>query len=106
MLQEVSGWYNASKSRTDRDYAMKPKIYVETTIVSYLTAWRSPQLVMAAHQETTRTWWDEERHRFELFVSEAVVQEASVGDRMAVQRRLEAITDLPELQITEAAGLW
>ena len=82
---------------------MKPKVYVETTIISYLTAWRSPQLVMAAHQQTTRTWWDEERHRFELFVSEAVVQEASAGDPIAVQRRLEAIADLPELQITEAA---
>jgi len=40
------------------------RVYIETTIVSYLTAWRSPQLIMAAHQETTRQWWDEERRHF------------------------------------------
>jgi len=59
---------------------MKPKVYVETTIVSYLTAWRSPQLIMAANQECTRIWWDNDRYNFDLYVSEAVVQEASAGD--------------------------
>ena len=44
---------------------MKPKVYIETTIISYLTAWRSPQLVMAANQEATRIWWDEKRDRFD-----------------------------------------
>ena len=82
---------------------MKPKVYIETTIISYLTAWRSPQLVMAANQETTRNWWDGERHNFDLFVSEAVFQEASAGDPVAAQRRLEAIKDLSELSITDEA---
>jgi len=83
----------------------KPRVYIETTVVSYLTAWRSPQLVMAGHQETTRNSWDDERHRFDLFISEVVVQEASAGDPAAVQRRLEAISGLPELQITDEARL-
>jgi predicted nucleic acid-binding protein len=82
---------------------MKPKVYIETTIISYLTAWRSPQLVMAANQETTRSWWDDERHNFDLFVSEAVIQEASAGDAAAVQRRLAAIQELSELPITDEA---
>jgi predicted nucleic acid-binding protein len=82
---------------------MKPKVYLETTIVSYLTAWRSPQLVMAANQETTRNWWDDERHAFDLYISEAVVQEASLGDASAAEKRLEIFRDLPALQITDEA---
>ena len=50
------------------DMIMKPKVYIETTIPSYLTAWRSPDLVMAANQETTKEWWDN-RNQFELYVS-------------------------------------
>jgi predicted nucleic acid-binding protein len=84
---------------------MKPKVYLETTIISYLTAWRSQQLVMAAHQESTRNWWDDERHSFDLYISEAVVQEASLGDPSAAQRRLEVLSDLAELQITDEARL-
>jgi len=76
------------------------RVYIETTIVSYLTAWRSPQLIMAAHQETTRQWWDEERRHFELYVSEAVVEEAAAGDTEAAKRRLDAIRGIPELEIT------
>ena len=82
---------------------MKPKVYIETTIISYLTAWRSPQLVMAANQETTRGWWDDERHNFDLYVSEAVIQEASAGDPAAARRRLEVIEELPDLPITDDA---
>ncbi len=80
---------------------MKPKVYIETTIISYLTSWRSPQLVMAANQECTRIWWDDERHGFDLYISEAVVQEASGGDPAAAERRLEAIEGLPILRITD-----
>ena len=82
---------------------MKSKVYIETTIISYLTAWRSPQLVMAANQEMTRGWWDAERHNFDLYVSEAVIQEVSAGDPAAAQRRLEAIQEFSALPITEEA---
>uniref|UniRef100_A0A7C2P061 DNA-binding protein n=1 Tax=Schlesneria paludicola TaxID=360056 RepID=A0A7C2P061_9PLAN len=82
---------------------MKPKVYRETTIISYLTAWRSPQLVMAANQETTRNWWDNERHDFDLFISEAVILEASAGDPAAAQRRLAILQDLVELPVTNEA---
>ena len=82
---------------------MKSKVYIETTIVSYLTAWRSPQLIMAANQESTRSWWDDDRHNFDLYISEAVIQEASAGDPIAARHRLEAIRELSELSITEEA---
>lgn len=80
---------------------MKPSVYVETTIPSYLTAWRSPELVMAANQEATRSWWETSRPRFELFVSAIVSQEASGGDPEAASRRIAVIAGLPDLDVSE-----
>jgi len=82
---------------------MNPRVYLETTIISYLTAWRSPQLLMAAHQETTRNWWDDQRQNFDPFVSELVIQEAAAGDAEAAERRLNAIKGIPEVRITSEA---
>ena len=69
---------------------MAAKVYLETTIVSYLVATPSADLIQAAHQEATRHWWAR-RHRFELFVSRAVVTEARRGAPDAAARRLEAL---------------
>ena len=79
---------------------MKPKVYLETTIASYLTAWRSRDLVMAGNQETTREWWENRRDAFELFVSQTVIKESSLGDPDAAQRRLEVLRPFPLLDIT------
>jgi hypothetical protein len=59
---------------------MKPTVYLETTIPSYLTARASRDLVVAAHQELTTEWWSRHRSRFSLFVSALVLQEAGSGD--------------------------
>lgn len=67
----------------------KPRVYLETTIPSYLTAWPSRDLVMAANQETTREWWTNRKDSFELFVSQTVIKKSSAGDQDAAQRRLE-----------------
>ncbi len=82
---------------------MKPSVYIETTIPSYLTAWRSPELVMAANQEATRKWWDESRRGFELFISELVITEMSSGDADAVKRRITVVEGLSELALTDQA---
>jgi hypothetical protein len=82
---------------------MKPSVYIETTIPSYLTAWRSPELVMAANQEATRKWWDESRAKFELFTSQLVIGEISNGDPEAVKRRIAVVENLPELALTDKA---
>jgi predicted nucleic acid-binding protein len=79
----------------------KPKVYLETTIASYLTAWPSRDLVMAANQETTREWWANRKEAFELFVSQTVIKESSAGDSDAAQRRLEFLKPFPRLDITE-----
>ena len=81
---------------------MKSSVYIETTIPSYLTAWRSPELVMAANQEATRSWWETARPRFELFISDIVVQELCGGDPDAAKRRLAVVEDLPELDMSVA----
>jgi len=80
---------------------MKPKVYLETTIASYLTAWRSRDLITAAHQQITREWWDTRRGGFELFISQIVIDEASEGDPDAAARRLEVLKELPLLSATE-----
>ena len=82
---------------------MKPKVYLETTIPSYLTAWRSRDLIRAARQEITREWWEQRRAEFELFVSQVVVRECQGGDPDAAAKRLDAIADLPLLEETAEA---
>lgn len=63
--------------------AMKPKVYLETTIISYLTARPSRDLVVAANQQITQDWWQMCRASCDLFVSEVVVSEAGGGDESA-----------------------
>lgn len=84
---------------------MKPRLYLETTIPSYLTAWPSRDLVVAGHQQTTKEWWQRRREDYEQFISEYVLYEAAAGDPVAAKARLEVISDLPELSITENVGL-
>lgn len=79
---------------------MNPTVYLETTVVSYLAAHPSRVLIVAAHQETTRLWWDRRRRDFDLFVSQVVVDEAGVGDPDAVARRLAILGGIPLLDLT------
>jgi len=81
---------------------MKPKVYIETTIPSYLTARISNDLRVAANQNTTVEWWETRRTGFELFISEFVVVEASLGNYESAQKRLEIIGNLPKLIVDEA----
>lgn len=76
----------------------KPRVYIETTVVSYLTARPSSELITTAHQKITQDWWNTKREDFQLFASELVIQEASAGDVDASQRRLEILTPIPLLQ--------
>ena len=77
-----------------------PCVYIETSIVSYLTARDSPSLVGAARQLLTRRWWDR-RYEFRLFVSDVVLRECSAGDSIAAARRLDSLLNLTSLATTE-----
>ncbi|NJL27346.1 MAG: type II toxin-antitoxin system VapC family toxin [Thermoanaerobaculia bacterium] len=81
---------------------MNSKVYLETTIVSYLTARPSRDIVRAAEQEVTREWW-KSREIFDLYVSELVIDEAAAGDPEAAAQRLEALRGLPMLGMTRDA---
>jgi hypothetical protein len=80
---------------------MKQRVYVETTIVSYLTARPSRDLILAAHQEVTREWWERRRADFDLFISQLVLDEAGRGDPEAAKRRVELLVGVASLQATD-----
>lgn len=82
---------------------MSAKVYVETSVISYLTSRPSRDLVTTANQQVTQEWWQEQRGDFALYVSQLVIQEASVGDLSAVEHRLQVLRELPLLQVTEEA---
>ena len=82
---------------------MKPRLYLETTIPSYLVARRSRDLRLAADQETTQEWWEDRRHNYELFISDFVLNEVQWGDPQAAAARLTFLQGVPILQETEAA---
>ena len=82
---------------------MKPRVYLETSVVSYLLARPSRDLVVAAHQQVTREWWEERRDSFQLYVSQMVIHEASAGDPASARRRLEELAGFPLLALTEEA---
>ena len=85
---------------------MSRRVYIETTIPSYLTARPSRDIVQAARQQLTREWWDVERRNYDLCISQIVLDEAAAGDAEAAQRRLAVIDTLPLLDLTfEVDGL-
>ncbi|MEK9150118.1 MAG: type II toxin-antitoxin system VapC family toxin [Candidatus Desantisbacteria bacterium] len=76
-------------------------VYLETTVVSYLVAYPSRDLVVSAHQQITREWWDIAQKQFNLFISEAVLEEIGRGDPIAVARRQEIVQKLPVLELNK-----
>lgn len=83
----------------------KKKVYVETSVISNLTARPSHNVIDAALQSQTINWWTFAKDSFDLYGSELVMYEASHGDAVAAQLRLEAIKELRMLKKEiESAG--
>jgi hypothetical protein len=78
-----------------------PSVYVETTIPSYLTSAPSRDLIVAGQQQITHVWWRTAKDRFDLFVSEAVLQEIRAGDSECAARRLQMLASLSVLGVTQ-----
>ena len=72
----------------------RPKLYVETSVVSYLTARPSRDPVTAARQQLTAEWWATRRGEYDLFVSSLVLDEAGAGDPSAAAARAAALTGI------------
>ncbi len=81
---------------------MKPKLYVETSIVSYLTSRPSRDVVINANQQLAQEWW-ENRQIFDLFISQLVIDEVSKGDRVFAQKRLDLIQNIPFIDFNDEA---
>lgn len=76
---------------------MKPRLYLETIIPSYLVARRSRDLRLAADQETTQQWWESERHDFLLFISTTVLKKVRRGDLTYAAARAARLVGVPLL---------
>jgi hypothetical protein len=79
------------------------KTYIETSIISYLVARPSSDALAKAHQDLTREWWERRRMRFELYISQIVLDEARRGDPEAASARLAIAETLPVLKLSEDA---
>src|SRR6266481_6336256 len=79
------------------------RIYIESTIPSYVVARPARDLLQAARQQLSKDWWDLQRTRHELFTSQIVLDEIAAGERAMAQRRLELVAGLTVLDLAPAA---
>jgi len=85
---------------------MKPKVYVETSVISYLTARSSRDIIVAANQQATQEWWHSRKPDFDIYISQLVIQDAISGDMEAISKRQEVLENLALLDISgEAVAL-
>lgn len=82
---------------------MKPTVYLESSIISYLTARPSRDVMTLALQQFTLDWWTTRRHEFQLVASELVVKEVAAGDPAAARLRLDLLKGIPLVDISETA---
>lgn len=82
---------------------MKPKVYIETSVISYLAARPSRDVIIAGRQAETHEWWEKHRNRFELYISALVEQEISRGDPAQVAARIARIDGVTSVAISDAA---
>lgn len=80
---------------------MKESLYLETSVVSCYTSRPSRDIIVLAHQEITREWWPNAIKNFDIFVSEIVIKEASMGDQEAAERRLVELKTFNRLELNK-----
>ncbi len=81
---------------------VREKVYLETSLISYLTARPSRDVIKLAKQELTRLWWDERRRSYDFYVSDPVLSEIRRGDPDAAQKRMSIAAGLPVLDTNSA----
>ena len=79
----------------------KKSVYIETTIPSYAAARPSKDILKLARQLSTRDFWENERHKYDLYISRYVVEECEKGDKEAAKQRIDLIKEVPLLPITQ-----
>ena len=81
---------------------MSETVYIETSVIGYLTARSTKNLIIAGNMETTRDWWQNRRNDFFLYISQVVLDEVARGDTEIATKRLEILRDFPLLEVTES----
>jgi predicted nucleic acid-binding protein len=71
--------------------AERPKLYLDTSVISYLAARPSRDALTRSRQELTRYWREHRRHEFALYTSELVKEEAERGNAEASRARMEIL---------------
>jgi len=84
---------------------LKPSLYLETTIPSYLAARTSSNIITAGKQALTHDFWDLERHKYDLYVSDYVHEECEKGDILVANRRLALLDGIDILRKTPDVNL-
>jgi hypothetical protein len=79
----------------------KRSVYIESSVISYLTARRSKDIIIAAYQEITKDWWEQESAKYDCYVSDFVIDEISRGDYVAASERLKAVKGFKKLGLNE-----
>ncbi len=82
----------------------KQTVYLETSVISYATSRASGDVVVTARQQITREWLVRGGQAYDLFVSQLVVREASLGDQAAARERMALLKDIPSLAVSDAVG--
>ena len=77
------------------------KVYLETTIPSYLTSRQSRDIIILSRQEITKRWWKERREKFSLYISPYVLDESGFGDKEAAKKRLEILENFSVLAVDD-----
>lgn len=81
---------------------MRETVYIETSILGYLTARSTKNLILAANMEITKDWLNLRRNAFILYTSEAVLDEVAQGDAAIAAQRLEILNNFPLLALNQA----
>lgn len=82
---------------------MSETVYIETSVLGYLTARPSRNIIVAANIEITREWWNTRRSEFQLYSSQAVIKEIAQGDTEIASQRLEILSNLSLLDLNQSA---
>ncbi|MBI5207114.1 MAG: type II toxin-antitoxin system VapC family toxin [Candidatus Firestonebacteria bacterium] len=89
---------------------MKEKVYIETTIPSYLTSKSSKNIILLAHQSLTKQWWGQYKNNYLLYTAPITFEEVSRGDSTAVQKRQKILDEIdvlkPDIQIEQLAEIY
>lgn len=78
------------------------RVYLETTVVGHLTGRIHPDPIISARQKASLEWWSS-RNKYELYISQIVMDECAAGDSVAAAERIQLIAEFPLLDIADSA---